>query len=233
MSLTILFEDDQLLIVNKPATIAIQSTNPIEATLEQEAKLHCANGIWLVHRIDQPVSGIVLFAKTAEAAAALSQQFKNRSINKEYLAFTPKTDLPKEGILVHYFERYAKNNKTKAYTDNKPGRYQAELSFRKVHATDHYQLLLVKPLTGRQHQIRAQLSAAGCPIKGDVKYGARRKNQDRSIHLHAWRLHFLHPTSQLPVQITCEPPQQDVLWNSTKETLQQLTHPKYLNQAPR
>ena len=220
MPLAILQEDDHILIVNKPATTAIQSANPDAPTLEQEAQNHCKDGVWLVHRIDQPVSGIVLFAKSAEVAAHLSAQFKNRTIEKEYLAFTAITDLPEEGLLEHYFERFAKNNKTKAWAENKPGRYQALLSYRRLMATDRYQLLLVQPLTGRQHQIRAQLAAAGCPIKGDVKYGARRKNPDRSIHLHAWRIRFTHPKSLSPVQITCEPPFQDVLWASAQKALQ-------------
>lgn len=201
----ILFEDTHVLAVNKPSGIPVQPDPTGDTSLLDEAARHTGQPVYLVHRLDRPVSGAVVMAKTAAAAAHLSAQFSARSVGKTYLALVSGAPPSTSGELTHYF---AAQRHGRARISNAPvaGGVEAVLSYRLLRQTDRYWLLEVVPVQGRFHQIRAQLAAVGCPIRGDVKYGARRGNADRSIQLHASTLRFEHPASEGLTLVTAPPP---------------------------
>jgi 23S rRNA pseudouridine1911/1915/1917 synthase len=171
-----------------------------------------------IHRIDKPVSGIILFAKNAVAAKFYSNLFAQNKIQKEYLAFTKKIETTEEIHLTHYIRKDSKARKAIISSEAKKGSKIAKLVFKVLFQSDHYSLLNIKISTGRFHQIRAQLSKAGIPIKGDVKYGARRKNNDRSIHLHAHKL-VLPLEGASEGSIFTAPLPEDPLWDLAKSRL--------------
>ena len=210
----ILFQDDALLVVNKPAGIAVQPDKTGEPSLLDQASAEIGHPLFVVHRIDRPVSGAVVFAKTKETAHLLSVQFQEKSVQKTYLAVSGQCPDPPVGDLLHYFEKNETQNKSKAFTTNKDGRTKGSLSYSVEARSDRYFLLRIQLHTGKHHQIRAQLAAIGCPIKGDVKYGAKRGNPDRSIHLHAWKISFEHPVSQAKMALEADLPRHDTLWNA-------------------
>jgi 23S rRNA pseudouridine1911/1915/1917 synthase len=201
----ILFEDAHLLAMNKPAGMPVQPDPTGDASLLDAAALHTGHPVYLVHRLDRPVSGAVVMAKTATAAAHLSAQFRDRGVGKTYLALVSGPPPMVAGELVHYFTAHRQG---RARVSEVPveGGVEAVLSYRLLRQTDRYWLLEVMPVQGRFHQIRAQLAAVGCPIRGDVKYGARRGNADRSIQLHAWRLTLEHPEWNRPLLTEAPPP---------------------------
>jgi len=164
----------------------------------------------LIHRLDRPASGLILFAKNKKALAALNLQFQERTIEKTYLAVVknrPETDA---ATLVHYLRKNAKTNRTHASQEEELHSKRAELNYELIGEIDNYFLLKIKLITGRHHQIRAQLAAIDCPVKGDVKYGFRRSNRDRSIHLHAWELSFKHPVSKEQTTLVAPLPKDNV-----------------------
>jgi 23S rRNA pseudouridine1911/1915/1917 synthase len=207
-----LVNNHQFIVLNKPAGIGVQPDKTGAVSLQQQASAFCKSQLWVVHRVDLPVTGLVVYAKSANAARSLSEQFSQRKVLKTYLAVVAGTPPQDEGTLVHYLKKNGRNNITEAFNDPQPDAEQAELTYRVVGRGDRYSLLEIKPLTGRHHQIRVQLAAIGCPIKGDVKYGAKRSNPDRSIHLHAWKLAFEHPVSGEPVMVEAPCPTGDKLW---------------------
>ena len=207
----ILYEDDALIALNKPALLPTQPDLTGDVSLLDLVEKYVGKKTYLLHRIDRPTSGIVLFAKTETAAVSLNQQFQNRETQKLYLAIVETGPLSKEADLVHFLIENKEKNKSYVCEATKKDAKRAEMSYVLRGASDRYQLLEIALKTGRHHQIRAQLSAIGCPIKGDVKYGARRANKDRSIHLHAWKLSFLHPILKKKIDLTAELPD-DVLW---------------------
>lgn len=210
--LQILLETPTLIALNKPSGIPVQPGKDTGPCLLHEAEAHCGHTLFVVHRIDQPVSGITVFAKSPSAAALLSAQFSRNTTVKEYLAAVTPPLVPEAGTLVHFFEKNEKGNKSTAFPDTAPGRVRGELEYRTAATTDRYTLLHIRLHSGRHHQIRAQLAAVGSPIKGDVKYGARRKNHDRSIHLHAWKLELDVPGTGKRVQLEASVPEGDALW---------------------
>lgn len=191
----LIYKNNQLIAFNKPAGIPVQADKTGDKSLLDFAEIYSKNKLDLIHRIDRPASGLVLFAKTKKALAHLNAQFQNRKIQKTYLAVVKKSEIEKEGILIHFLQKNGHKNRSFAHDSEKPNSKKAELSYRILDSIDNYHLLEINLKTGRHHQIRAQLSAINCPIKGDVKYGFRRNNADRSIHLHAWKLSFRHPIS--------------------------------------
>ncbi|MFN0015863.1 MAG: RluA family pseudouridine synthase [Saprospiraceae bacterium] len=211
---TILFQDSLLLVVDKPSGMPAQADKTGDDSLLQWAEADCGHALHLVHRLDRPASGIVLLAKTKEAMTLLQQQFQSRSIEKEYLAVVEALPTEQEGTLVHFVQKNAEKNRAFVSTEERPGTERAELAYRLLGSSERYHLLLVRLLTGRHHQIRAQLSGIGCPIKGDVKYGARRGNRDRSIHLHAWRIGFEHPGSGEWMCLEAPRPGGDPVWDA-------------------
>jgi 23S rRNA pseudouridine1911/1915/1917 synthase len=212
--LEILYKNNQLLAVNKPPGIAVQPDKTGDETLLQQAEAYSRHPMHVIHRIDRPVSGIVLFAQIKTAMINLSEQLHHRTVDKEYLAVVQNPPPHPEGTLVHFIRKNEAKNISVAQLEEVPGLDKGELHYRLIGSSERYHLLRIRLITGRHHQIRAQLAAIGCPIKGDVKYGARRGNPDRSIHLHAWRLAFDHPVSGERVQLEAPVPQTDAVWKA-------------------
>jgi len=176
--------------------------------------------VGLVHRIDRPVSGVLLFARTSKAAERLSQMIRDRAFKKTYWAVVKQMPKEPEGRLENYLLKNAQMNKSFVAKNEKGGAKKAVLHYRLIYSLERYHLLEVILETGRHHQIRAQLSAIGCPIKGDLKYGFDRSNPDGSIHLHARSISFEHPVTHAAITIIAPPPQ-DVIWNACLKVAEQ------------
>lgn len=216
--LDILLKNNQLIAVNKPAGLPVQSDKTGDTALQQLAETYCKHPLHLVNRLDRPASGVVIFAKSPAAMTALTAQFSERKVEKTYLAVVKNPPPQPSGSLRHFIQKDGAKNIGKAFADERPNSELAELEYETIAQSDTYFLLKINLLTGRHHQIRAQLAAIGCPVKGDVKYGFRRSNADRSIHLHAWRLKFLHPVSDEMVDLEAALPDEN-LWNFFSEKL--------------
>lgn len=216
----ILFEDNHLLIYNKQPGDIVQGDKTGDEPLSEQLKgyikekYHKPGEVFLgvVHRIDRPVSGTVVFARTSKALSRLNRMLKEGTMQKTYWAVVQQCPPTPSGKLVHYVTRNEKQNKTYVFNEEVPSGKRAELSYTLIAHSDRYYLLEVQLATGRHHQIRAQLAHIGCPIKGDLKYGYPRSNPDGSIHLHARRISFLHPVKNTPVTVEAPPPDEKV-WN--------------------
>ncbi|MEM7102030.1 MAG: RluA family pseudouridine synthase [Bacteroidota bacterium] len=207
----IIFEDDHIIIANKPAGIPVQPDKTSDQSFMTSIEKGAMQPLFLINRIDRPASGLVLFAKDKGTAAKLSNMLAIGKIEKTYLAVVgQKPDLSK-GKLVHHLRKESKSNRSFAF--NKPLHHtkKAILEYRVLASIERYHLIEVQLGTGRHHQIRAQFGAIGSPIKGDVKYGFRRGNRDRSIHLHAWKLRFRHPLRNEIIEAEAPIPQ-DTVW---------------------
>ena len=217
----ILYEDNHLIIVNKHVGDLVQSdpdgTEAIEDQIKAMIKIrdHKPGAVFLgvVHRIDRPVSGAVLFAKSSKALTRLNEMIRNKQIKKTYWAITEERPSDEEGSLRHWIARNPKTNRSHAYQKPKGDAKEAMLDYRVLGASTNYTLVEVDLKTGRHHQIRAQLSAIGCSIKGDLKYGAKRSNKDGGISLHSRRVEFLHPVGGKPISVTAPTPKGDGLWD--------------------
>jgi 23S rRNA pseudouridine1911/1915/1917 synthase len=220
-NLQVLYEDNHIIAVNKRPSDIVQGDKTGDAPLSDFVKQYIkekynkpgAVFVGTVHRIDRPVSGIVLFAKTSKALARLNQLFQTKEIQKTYWAVVKNKPLAIHGHLIHYLKKNEATNKSKAFEKETPGALRSELEYQLICSSDNYHLLEVKPHTGRHHQIRVQLSSMGCPIKGDLKYGFDRSNKDASIHLHARKIEFIHPIKLEPIVIVAPPPN-EVLWKA-------------------
>ena len=196
---SILYEDNHLIVVNKRSGELVQPDTTGDPALEDEIKafIHVRDDkpgnvfLGVVHRIDRPVSGAVLFAKTGKALTRMNELVKNREIRKIYWALTENRPQQPEGELVHHLVRDGKTNKSRVYDRPTAGSKEARLRYRLLGSGTHYHLLEIELLTGRHHQIRAQLSKIGCPIRGDLKYGAARSNRDGSISLQSRSIEFI------------------------------------------
>ena len=219
--MTVLYEDNHIIIVNKTASEIVQGDKtgdvPLSETVKQylKEKYHKPGNVFIgvVHRLDRPVSGLVVFAKTGKALSRLNEMFRNGEVKKTYWAIVKEAPAAEEGDLCHYLVRNEKQNKSYAYDTEKPGSKKAVLHYRLVARSDNYYLLEVDLKTGRHHQIRCQLAKMGCPIKGDLKYGFPRSNPDGSISLHARRVRFVHPVSKELIDVEAPLPP-DKLWNN-------------------
>ncbi len=211
LSELIIFQTHQFVVANKPAGVPIQLDKTGDKPLVDLLSIYCKSDLYVVHRLDRPVSGIVLFAKNKKAAAHFSKQFQDKTIEKKYLAVVKDCPEQQEGILTHYLKKIG--NQEKIFKMPVKGALEAQLSYSVKTSSDNYHLLEIMPVTGRFHQIRSQLSAIGSPIKGDVKYGFKRSNADRSIHLHAWKLTFKHPVTNHPLSFEAPLPE-DTLWKA-------------------
>lgn len=216
----ILYEDNHLLIVNKHCGELVQPDRESEEALENDIKAmikvrdHKPGDVFLgvVHRIDRPVSGAVVFAKTSKALTRLNEMIRNGEIHKTYWAITESTPNPEQGSLTHYIVRDGRTNRSRAYDKPKADSKKAMLNYQVLGCSTRYTLVEVELLTGRHHQIRTQLSKIGCPIKGDLKYGAKRSNPDGGISLHSRRVEFLHPVRKELITIEAPTPAKDNLW---------------------
>ncbi len=220
-NLQVLFEDNHLVIINKRPSDIVQGDKtgdvPLSEIIKQyiKKKYNKPGNVFLgvAHRLDRPVSGAVIFARTSKALSRLNEMLREKMVNKLYWAVVK--DLPEktEGHLVHYLIKNEKRNTSKAFDEPREGRLKAELGYRLVAESDNYHLLEVKLFTGRHHQIRVQLSAIGCPVKGDLKYGFSRPNKGGSIHLHARKISFIHPVSKEEITVVADPPA-DPVWDA-------------------
>ncbi|MXP05931.1 MULTISPECIES: RluA family pseudouridine synthase [unclassified Apibacter] len=220
----ILFEDNHIIIINKKAGQLVQGDKTGDISLLDEVKSYIKlkyskpGNVFagLVHRIDRPTSGIVIFAKTSKALTRLTEMIKKREIKKTYWAVVKKNEIPETQRLIHYLKKNEKNNKAIIFNTSsaQSGSKEAILTYKIIKKSDHYLLLEIDLETGRHHQIRAQLSAIKCPIKGDLKYGADRSNSDGSIHLLARKIEFIHPIKKEKIVLEAPVPENDNLWKS-------------------
>ncbi len=224
----ILYEDNHIIIVNKAPGEIVQGDKtgdtPLSEIVKQWIKeTHNKPGnvfLGVVHRLDRPVGGIVVFAKTSKALARLNEMFRNGDVHKTYWAITRNRPPKDKDTLTHYITTTERNNKSYASLTPRQGAKEARLAYSLIASSDRYHLLEVNLMTGRKHQIRVQLSSIGCPVKGDLKYGDKRSNPDGSISLMARRIQFVHPVSGKPIDIEAPVPA-DRLWEALeKEALQ-------------
>jgi 23S rRNA pseudouridine1911/1915/1917 synthase len=214
----ILFEDNHLLVVNKRVSDIVQGDQTGDPSLDTMLKeyIRARDGkpgevfLGIPHRLDRPVSGAVVFAKTGKALSRMASMFREKEVKKVYHAIVEHCPHPQEGSLEHYVTRNTKQNKSYVHVQEVAGSRLARLHYKKLASSDHYHLLEVILETGRHHQIRAQLAAIGCVIKGDRKYGARRSNKNNGISLHARRLSFMHPVRKEPVEVVAPYPKMDI-----------------------
>ena len=219
--MTVLYEDNHIIIINKAAGEIVQGDKTGDESLCDTMKAYIKEKyakpgnvfIGLPHRLDRPVSGVVVFAKTSKALERLNRMFSEGSVKKIYWALTKGIPVPAEAELESWILRNEKMNKSFSYPKEVKGSKRAMLHYRLAAASQNYNLIEVELKTGRHHQIRCQLSSIGCPIKGDLKYGAQRSNPDGSISLHARYIEFVHPVSKELIAVTAPLPK-DRLWQS-------------------
>ena len=207
--MTVVYEDNHIIVVNKTASEIVQADKtgdtPLSETVKQylKEKYQKPGNVFLgvTHRLDRPVSGLVVFAKTSKALTRLNEMFRTSEVKKTYWAVVKNAPKEPEGELVHFLVRNEKQNKSYAYDKEVPKSKKAILDYRLIGRSENYYLLEVDLKTGRHHQIRCQLAKMGCPIKGDLKYGSPRSNPDGSICLHARRIRFVHPVSKELIEL--------------------------------
>nr|WP_321373560.1 RNA pseudouridine synthase [uncultured Bacteroides sp.] len=218
--MTVIYEDNHIIVVNKSSSEIVQGDKtgdtPLSEIVKQylKEKYNKPGNVFLgvVHRLDRPVSGIVLFAKTSKALPRLNEMFKNSEVKKTYWAIVKNCPKETEGELVHYLVRNEKQNKSYAYDKEVKDSKKAILDYKLIGHSQNYYLLEVHLHTGRHHQIRCQLAKMGCSIKGDLKYGSPRSNPDGSICLHSRKVSFIHPVSKELIELEAPVPEGN-LWN--------------------
>ena len=216
--MTVLYEDNHLIAVNKTSSEIVQGDKTGDAPLSETVKQWLKDKyqkpgnvfIGVTHRLDRPVSGVTLFAKTSKALERLNEMFRLGEIKKTYWAIVANSPSEPEGELVHYLVRNEKQNKSYAYDTEKPNSKKAVLTYRLIARSERYYLLEIDLKTGRHHQIRCQLAKIGCPVKGDLKYGFSRSNPDGGISLHARKIKFIHPVSKKEVEIVAPVPEEKI-----------------------
>jgi 23S rRNA pseudouridine1911/1915/1917 synthase len=214
----VLYEDNHLIAVCKTCSEIVQKDKTGDSALSDivkdwlKKKYNKPGNVFVgvTHRLDRPVSGAVLFAKTSKALSRLNEMFRLGEIKKTYWAIVKNPPPKQSETLVHYLVRNEKQNKSYAYETEKPDSKRAELSYTLIAQSDHYCLLEIDLKTGRHHQIRCQLAKIGCPIKGDLKYGFERSNENGGISLHARRISFIHPVSKEPVEVIAPIPDEKI-----------------------
>ena len=219
--LEVLYEDNHIIAVNKKASDIVQGDKTGDRPLPEYIKDYIKKKykkpgkvfLGVVHRLDRPVSGVMVFARTSKALSRLNEMFREKKVQKTYWAIVKNKPQNTKETLVHYLLKNQAKNKSQAFISENKNTLRSELSYELICNLNNYYLLLVTPKTGRHHQIRVQLAKIGCPIKGDIKYGFDRTNKDKSIHLHARKIDFIHPVKKEPISITAPTPN-DVLWKS-------------------
>ena len=220
-NLEVLFEDNHLLIVNKKPGDIVQGDKTGDKPLSDVVKEYIKEKynkpgevfLGVVHRLDRPTSGIIIFARTSKALERLNKMLRERTISKTYWAVVKNTPLKEKDSLIHFLKKNPKNNKSTVFTKETDTSKKAILHYSVIKKLDNYSLLEIDLETGRHHQIRAQLSFIGSPIKGDLKYGASRSNKDGSIHLHARNISFTHPVSKENISFLAPIPN-ETIWNA-------------------
>lgn len=227
--LEVLYEDNHIIAINKKVSDIVQADKTGDEPLSERVKAYIKQKynkpgdvfIGVPHRVDRPVSGVVIFARTSKALTRLNKMFQEqgREISKKYWAIVGNLPPEDSGVLTHYLLRDSEKNKSFAYDKEKKGSKEAVLEYKLIGSSQKFYLLEIKLCTGRHHQIRCQLAKIGCPIKGDLKYGFPRSNEDGGISLHAREISFTHPVSQEVITITATPPLKDTLWKIFYEGL--------------
>lgn len=220
-NLQIIYEDNHLIAINKRPGDIVQGDKtgdlPLSEVVKQyiKEKYNKPGNVYLgvAHRLDRPTSGIVVFAKTSKALPRLNKLFAEKAAKKTYWAVVKNPPENQQDTLTHWMKRNPKQNKSYANKKEVPDSKKAILEYRMIKKLDNFYLLEVDLKTGRHHQIRSQLTAIGCPIKGDLKYGFDRSNKDGSIHLHARKLSFIHPVKKEMLDLVAPPPD-DAVWNA-------------------
>lgn len=218
--MTVIYEDNHIIVVNKCASEIVQGDKTGDTPLSEKVKEYLKEKyqkpgnvfVGVTHRLDRPVSGLVVFAKTSKALSRLNEMFRVGDVQKTYWAIVKNEPKQPEAELVHWLVRNEKQNKSYAHDREVKDAKKAVLKYRMIGRSDNYSLLEVELMTGRHHQIRCQLAKMGCPIKGDLKYGSPRSNPDGSICLHARRISFVHPVSKLPIELEAPLPEGN-LWH--------------------
>ena len=216
----VIYEDNHIIVVSKQSGEIVQGDKTGDIPLSETVKAYIkekyakpgAVFLGVVHRLDRPVSGLVVFARTSKALSRLNDMFRLGEVHKTYWAIVQNRPKEDAGTLEHWLVRNEQQNKSYAYDRERPQSKKAILKYRLIGQSERYYLLEVNLMTGRHHQIRCQLAAMGCPIKGDLKYGAKRSNPDGSISLLARRIEFVHPVSKQPICLEAPLPT-DGLWN--------------------
>lgn len=219
--MTVLYEDNHVIIVNKAPGEIVQGDKtgdkPLSDIVKEylRVKYNKPGNVFcgVIHRLDRPTSGVLVFAKTSKALSRLNELFREDKVAKTYWAIVKNRPPKEEDTLTHYLIKNEKINKSTAYPTEKPSTKKAVLHYRLIAASENYYLLEIGLETGRHHQVRVQLAKIGCPIKGDLKYGANRSNPDGSISLHARSISFIHPVSKKQLFITAPVPE-DNLWKA-------------------
>ena len=227
--MTVLYEDNHIIIVSKQSGEIVQGDKTGDAPLSEMVAAYLKEKyakpgnvfVGVTHRLDRPVSGIVVLAKTSKALSRMNEMFRVGNVDKRYLAIVRNRPPHDSGELVNWIVRNEARNRSFAYDREVPGSKKAILRYRLVASSVNYHLLEIELMTGRHHQIRCQLAKMGCPIKGDLKYGAERSNPDGSISLHAWHVMFEHPVSHIQIDVKA-PLLDDALWQSFNGSLQAL-----------
>ena len=220
-NLAILFEDNHFIIVNKKSGDIVQGDKTGDTPLSDLIKEYIKTAYYkpgnvflgVVHRLDRPTTGIVVFAKTSKALERFNKMLRNKQVQKTYWAVVKNKPSKNKDTLIGFLKKNPKNNKSTFYNSETEGSKKAILHYKLIKSLDNYHLLEVDLETGRHHQIRCQLASIGCPIKGDLKYGFDRSNKDASIHLHARKIEFIHPVSKEKINITAPTPN-DPIWNA-------------------
>jgi len=224
--MTVLYEDNHIIAVNKSSSEIVQGDKTGDQPLSETLKLYLKEKynkpgevyLGVAHRLDRPVSGVVLFAKTSKALTRLNEMFRNHEVKKIYWAIVKEKPAQIEGRLEHFLTRNEKQNKSVAYDTMRIDAKKAALNYKLIAHSDTYYLLEVELETGRHHQIRCQLAKMGCPIKGDLKYGFSRSNPNGGISLHARYIEFIHPVSKLLVSVKAPVPENDSLWKTFEKS---------------
>lgn len=223
-SINILYEDNHLIVLNKSVSDLVQGDKTGDTSLDVKTKEYLKNlykkpgnvFLGVIHRLDRPVSGVVVFARTSKALSRMNKLFQEKKVQKKYWAIVSDKPPVEEQRLNHFLVRKPNLNKSFAYSTEKKGSKEASLSYRLMGRTKNYFFLEIDLHTGRHHQIRCQLAKIGCPIKGDLKYGSGRSNPGGGISLHAREIEFIHPVLKEELKIIAAPPK-DVLWNEFLE----------------
>ena len=216
----IIYEDNHLIAVTKRSGEIVQGDKTGDKPLSEEIKSYLKTkykkpgNVFLgtIHRLDRPTSGIVLFAKTSKSLSRMNELFKNKKVQKTYYAITEDMPNKEKGVIISLLKKNQKQNKS--YITKLDDGKKSELEYELIEKLQNYFLIKVKPKTGRHHQIRVQLSSIGCKIKGDVKYGAKRANKDKSICLHSYSISFVHPVKNELINLNCDFPKNDI-WKFT------------------
>ena len=221
-NLNVLYEDNHLIVINKRPGDIVQGDKTGDKPLSEVVKEYLKEKyqkpgnvyLGVVHRLDRPTSGIIVFARTSKALPRLNRMFADKEAGKTYWAVVQNPPPRQEDTLEHWLVRNPKQNRSYAHTREVRDAKKASLTYRVLKKLQRYYLLEIDLHTGRHHQIRAQLAGIGCPIKGDLKYGFDRSNKDAGIHLHARRLSFIHPVKKEEITITAPPPITDIVWQN-------------------